>query len=238
MPYRILFPALILSAVFFSCWKSDYSRISDTFTQLHGKREVTVVIVGDTVTGSTTPGGGDSFASLLKPKFAEFLGTRISMINSSRPNQTFDQARRFYQEDILSFRPDVVFIMLGLVDSSDGQIYFELFEQAISLYFGLLQKEETLVIVLTPPGYMERGRSNGYQERLNEFTEEIIRQARIHHFPVIDIGRRMELLWSNNSQEYRRMFSDMVHLSPEGNEFVAGYIMNTIRQTVEQAGGN
>jgi hypothetical protein len=118
MTYRIFFPALICFAVLFSCWKSDYSRISDTFSLLKGKREVTVVMVGDSIAEMTAPGAGDTFASRLKPKLAEFLDTRISLINSSRPNQTYDQARRFYQEDILSFRPDVVFVMLGLVDSN------------------------------------------------------------------------------------------------------------------------
>ncbi|MHB9029806.1 MAG: SGNH/GDSL hydrolase family protein [Candidatus Latescibacterota bacterium] len=238
MQYRILVPALILSAVLFSCWEGDYSRIADTFRLLKGKREVTVVVVGDSVTGSTAPGAGDSFASRLKPKFAEFLGSRISLINSSRPNQTYDQARRFYQEDILSFRPDVVIIMLGLVDSSQEQMYLTMFEEATSLYFDLLRKEETLVIVLTPPGYKERDRTGGYQERLDEFNEELIRQARFRHFPVIDIARHMGILWSDNPEQYRRMFSDMVHLSNEGSEFVADYIMNTIRQTVERAGGN
>jgi hypothetical protein len=117
-------------------------------------------------------------------------------------------------------------------------MYFETFREATSVYFDLLAKEETLIIILTPMGYKERDGIGIYQERLDEFSQEIIRQARIHHFPVIDIGRRMESLWSENHEKYRRMFSDMVNLSDEGNEFIAEYIMNTIRRTVERAGGN
>ncbi len=238
MKYRFITTALFLLAVFGSCWKSDYSRIADTISKIKDKPEITIVIVGDSVTGFETGGAGSTYASLLKPKFAELLGARVSLINSSRADLTFDQARRFYQEDILSFRPDIVFIMLGMVDAGQTQTYFSMFQESISGYFNLLKREETLVIVLTPPGYDERGRKQGLQERLDEFCEEIVRQSRISHFPVIDVARRMNDLWTGNRERHRRLFSGPAYLSDEGHEFVADYIMTTIRRTMEQAGGD
>lgn len=235
MIYRILStvaPVVILLCV--SCMKDDYTQFVETTARLKGKPDVSVVVVGDAISSSDFSETGSSYGTFLKPKLAEFLDTRISMINSSRPDETFSLAGKHIQEDVFSFRPDIVFVMLGMNDSNDPGLVIPVFKEVVSDYFSRLRGREILVIALTTTGYRDLQSGDEKFDRLREFNDKLAFQARLHHAPVIDIALHMEELRQNKPAEYLSMFADTVHLNDRGCEYLAEYIFQTIRKTVDK----
>lgn len=234
MKHRILSLTAALLAFLFCCTASDYHRITDTFTALKGKPEVTVVIVGDAISDESVLGSGLSWGSYLKPKLSEFLGARVSLINSSRPDLTYDMAMRFHQEDVFAFRPDVVFVMLGMADPAlqTGDLYAV--RDRVTPYFETLAKRDALVIVLTLTGFRDMDPGSDNTKLLDKVNEEIIRNARLNHFPVIDVAKGMRDLQSSRPDRYRELFANSLFLSESGSEFVADVIIAAIRRAAEQ----
>ena len=67
--------------------------------------------------GSGLGGNRDFFGAVLKQKVGELFGRPVSLINSSRDDESYTFAPRRIQADIQSYRPDITFVMLGLVDA-------------------------------------------------------------------------------------------------------------------------
>ncbi len=223
----------LLFAMIFCCTESDYKLIADTFDALADKQEVSVVVVGDSISSDDKTGGGSSWGRMLKPMLSDFLDARVSVINSSRPDLTFDMARRYYQEDVFSFRPDVILVMLGMTETATGSGTFVVRDTAKN-YFDILAKRDVLVIVLTLTGYRDMEPAGNVAKSVDAVNAEIVRQARLHHFPVIDITDRMRDVQLRSPQAYRNFFENEVFLSEHGSRFVAETIMDTIRRTVER----
>jgi lysophospholipase L1-like esterase len=149
----VLFSILLFFIFLPSCEESDLEQASEILKQISGKSEITVVLVGDSITGSEYSTSGGSWGSLLKPRLAEIMGTKISLINSARVDETYDRAIRHMQEDILSFRPDVVFVMLGMNDLQSPNMILSTFHDITFKFYETLRKQGIFVIALTPPGY-------------------------------------------------------------------------------------
>jgi lysophospholipase L1-like esterase len=235
MQYRILALApLVLLLLCLSCMKEDYGQILKAFTSMKGKQEITVVMVGDSTSGSEGSESGSSYGTFLKRKLATCFGTRVSLINSSRSDETFDRAKRHMAEDVLSYRPDMTLIMLGLTDSAEPGVFLQFFKDLVSGYFFEFQEAGVFAVLLTTTGFNDMKPGDGTFDRLQEFNETIKFQARLNHIPIIDVAAHMEQLRQTNPEEYRAMFGDRIHLNDRGQEYVADFVFQTIRQTVDK----
>lgn len=228
----------LIGIIFFSCRESA-QLIREKFEALHRRAEVTFVVFGDSVSGGRSYSvTGTSYGSFMKPMLEELLGSRVSMINSCEEGRTFKTSIRRVQEDILSFRPDVVFLMLGLEDSLQRGLLENVFKDQVDDLLKLLQERAQFVIVLTPVGYRDiKGKDDPRYQRLKEFNDIIIYSAAYHHYPYIDVCTYMENLWNSNSKEYVTMFSDQIHLSEKGQEAIANFIMRKVTSALKMKAG-
>ena len=225
---------LVLSMTLFTCEKSDYRRMAETFAAMKEKEEATVVLIGDSLSGMEYTPSGTSWGYFLKSRLAEFLGIRISFINSSRPDETFSRAIRHMQEDIYSFRPDVVIVMLGMNDSTVPDLTADGFRFIAEKFFSMLRNEGMFVVVLTSTGYRDASPGDESYASIREFNSTLSLQARLQHFPVIDVARMMDELRSKEPETYRSLFVDTVHLNEKGQQLVAGFVCDSIRTMVER----
>ena len=220
--------------VLFSCYTNELLR--EHFKTLKNRKEVTVVVFGDSISGgrgfSVT---GTSYGSFMKPMFEEMLNCKVSMINSSKADDTYKLGIRRIQEDIFSYRPDVVFIMLGFVDSSTRGLIQPVFKEQVNDFLDMLQEQELFAVVLTPPGFRDiQSDDDPAIQRLKEFNEIIAYGAALHHYPSIDVLSYMEKLWLMNPEEYKSMFVDTVHLNEKGQKYVADFIVNKIKNALQE----
>ncbi|MFA6470488.1 MAG: SGNH/GDSL hydrolase family protein [Candidatus Latescibacterota bacterium] len=236
MKFHMLhFPFLLLCVLVLSCLNEDYLKFQNTFKSLKGKKEISVVIVGDSISGQENSVTGSSYGTFLKPKLEKLLNTRVSMINSSRPEDTVDKVSRRIQEDIQSFRPDVVFIMLGMVDSTLPQLLEQDYEGIAGNYFKKLEREGIFAVVVTSTGYRDWVSGNDERRiRLREFNDITMYRATMAHLPVLDLGEHIDVLRRTKPDEYRSLFQDDIHLSEKGQMFVADYLYNQIERALKE----
>lgn len=237
MVYRALL-LLITAAmsVSFSGCDGSGERIRERFAELNIKQELTVVVLGDSVSGgrqfSIT---GTSYSSFLKPKLQALVDKQISMINSSEEDETFSHVIRRVQEDVLSYRPDVVFVMLGLVDATNPQKFEYVFQRQVDQFMEAMIERNLFIVVLTTTPYRDiTNDTDPLYKRLVAFNDVISYSARLHSFPVIDIFKYMDRERKKDFDGYRDMFSDPLHLNEKGQQFVADCIYREIAGALEK----
>ena len=166
---------------------------------------------------------------MLKPRLIELWGKRISMINSSELNESFRLASRRLEEDILAFRPDIVFIMLGRVDAFTDNLPLSTHKRNAESFLGKLKHENKFVVILTTPGL--RGFAHASDDVIyafDEFVSATKDAARLYHYPVIDVASHMNRLRLNDPDAYMDLFSDESHLSEAGKKYVADMIYDAL----------
>ncbi len=226
---------IVLLILLLSCQRSA-KLIREKFLTLKDKNEIVAVVFGDSISGgrgfSET---GTSYGSFLKPLMADYFGKRISMVHACKAGDTYKTGIRRIEEDIVSFRPDVVFIMLGLSDSITRGLFQQVFKEQVNDFLKNMQNYEIFVIVLTTTGFQEINYMDDFRyTRLKEFNDIIKYSAAYHHFPVIDVALHMENLWKKEPEVYKSMFTDLLHLNETGQKYVAEHIMKTISDALEE----
>ena len=236
MKFRFRFRhCILLLFLLLSCQRSA-KLIREKFLSLKDKDEIVAVVFGDSISGgrgfSET---GSSYGSFLKPMMTDYFGKKISVLHSCKAGDTYKTGIRRIEEDIVSFRPDVVFIMLGLTDSITRGLFLQVFKEQVNDFLKNMQDYEAFVIILTTTGFQEIDYMEDYRyKRLKEFNDIIKYSAAYHHFPVIDVSLCMENLWKKEPEVYKSMFTDLIHLNETGQKYVADYIMKTISDALEK----
>jgi len=199
---------------------------------LEGKEEVSVVLVGHAFFASRWMEATNSDQSrFLKRELGGLLGGTISIINTSEPADTVNKVRLRVQSDILSFRPDIVILNLGLFDSMLPAMTEETYRQQLRDLFGILKKNGLFVVVVSSTGY--RDILDEYDTRvlrLKAFNEILLWEAGHHEFPVITVGEDFDRLRINNLERYRAMFSDEYLLSDTGRDYVVSEIIRHFKK--------
>lgn len=231
---RITITLILL--LFFSCIPAN-ELLREKFKILKTQKEVTIVLYGDSIScGWGISKTGTSYGDFLKPLFEEYLGARISMINSSKPDESFRSAKKRVQVDILAYRPDVVFIMLGAVDVNSLGSSSSSYRANVKEFFDILKKNKLFVIVLTTTGYRDFFPGIDIRfKRLDKFNENTLWEAGQNGLPVIDVASYMNRLRNIKPNKYRSMFVDEIHLNIEGQKYVAEYIFTKIKKKVEKS---
>ena len=215
--------------VFFSCITIN-TIVRQHFESLKSKKEIVVVIFGDSISGG---GGisqtGTSYGTFLKAMLEKLFQCHVSLINSSRQDESYRIAHRRIQEDILSYRPDIVFVMLGFVDAFLPGILPTTHLDNINKFLSELKKSGVFVIVLTTTGLRDVETKNDMRVQILENYNNVVRDCtRYYHYPLIDIARHMDNLRLSKPREYLSMFGDYILLNDKGKEYVADYIYHRI----------
>lgn len=188
-----------------------------------------VIFFGDSITqAGVNPNGyitkmTEQFKAAGKQNQYELIGAGIG------GNKVYDLYLRL-EDDVLSKKPDVVFIYVGINDvwhkSSHGTGTDA--DKYVKFYNALIKKmkaQHIRVIVCTPTVIGERNdNSNSQDGDLNYYSSLIKKIATDNQVQLCDLRKAFaDHLTSNNPQNTEKgiLTTDRVHLNDEGNIFLA-----------------
>ncbi len=227
----IIIVSAIVLTLFLSC-STNRQIINRKFTNLEGKESITVVVVGNAFFESKWVSETSSdFNRYLRSHLEDIFGVPVSLINASYPEDTFMTFKRRIESDVLSYRPDIVFFMLGLVDSNQTELTNIYFRDQVRMLFGDFKEHGTDVIVLTSIG--NRSALSPYDpgiQRLMQFNEIILFEAGHHDFAVVDSAEHFERLRVSDPERYYTFFNNELMLNQAGKEYVFDNVFQYIRK--------
>ncbi len=212
-----------------------YDVIRRELNNLAGKENVNVVLVGHAffstrwLQETNTP-----YIQLLKTELSDMLDTTISVVNTSMPGDTVNNVLRRAQQDILSYRPDIVIINLGLFDSIIPAMTKDTYRVQIRDLLTLLKKNGIFVVAVSSTGYKDILQE--YDSRLlklREFNEILLWEAGNLQFPVITIGGHFRHLRNTDLEKYNSMFDDGFRLSDRGRMYIMERILGHFHKAME-----
>ncbi len=206
-----------------------------SFTQQPAKQKV--IFFGDSITqaGVEKTGYITVLSDLLQKNG---LNDRFDLIGAGiGGNKVYDLYLRL-EEDVLSKKPDVVVIWIGVNDVWHKRLAgtgtdpdkFERFYQAI---ITILKAANIRVLLTTPAAVGERtDHSNELDGDLNRYSTIIRNLATKNNCPLIDLRKDFlayNLEHNKENKESGVLTSDRVHLNETGNRFVAEKMLTALR---------
>ncbi|WP_423149590.1 SGNH/GDSL hydrolase family protein [Rubrolithibacter danxiaensis] len=199
------------------------------FCGFQDNKPTRIIFFGDSITqAGAQPGGyitlmNDMLKENKKDKNYELVGAGIG------GNKVYDLYLR-HEEDVLSKKPDVVVIWVGVNDVWHKRLLltgtdpdkFEKFYQALISKF---EAQNIKVVLVTPAVVGEKtDYSNELDGDLNKYSQIIRDLAVKNTCELVDLRKDFhEYLLKNNPENKEKgiLTVDGVHLTPEGNKFVA-----------------
>lgn len=196
-----------------------------------------VIFFGDSITeAGVKPGGyvlkvADLAAKENKSTQYDFIGSGIG------GNKVYDLYLRL-EDDVLSKKPDVVVIYIGVNDVWHKQSHgtgtdYDKFEKFYNALIKKIQAKGAKIILATPAVVGERTDfSNELDGDLNRYSSLIRSIARNNNLPLVDLRKAfLEYNKANNpeNKEAGILTTDRVHLNDKGNELVATEMWKAIK---------
>lgn len=195
---------------------------------LPGKKKI--ACVGDSITfgtGVIWNRKRDAWPYLLEGLMGEEYQVLNYGISGASIQQESDKPYRpDFMKDVEEMKTEAVILMLGSNDSKSSNWNPDQFEKTYSETIGQLSVgTEKLYIMVPPRAFVVRWRKKVKFGIRNEVVRDeiypiLLRQAKIHHVPVIDLYRLTEA-----HPEY---FEDGVHPNQLGNKVIAEYVYDQI----------
>ncbi len=189
-----------------------------------------VLFFGDSITQAGVKPGG--YISLMKDRLPEqeLIGAGIG------GNKVYDLFLRL-EDDVLSKKPDIVFIYVGVNDvwhKQSSQTGTDP-DKFIAFYTALIKKMQAAgikIIVCTPAVIGERTDfSNAQDGDLNRYSQIIRDLASKYGCGLVDLRKAfLEYNLKNNpeNKESGILTTDRVHLNPAGNQLVADLMLKAL----------
>ena len=195
-----------------------------------------VIFFGDSITqAGVGPTGyitkvGEMLKASGKDSQYELIGAGIG------GNKVYDLYLRL-EDDVLSKKPDVVFIYVGINDvwhksssgtGTDADKYVKFYEALIKK----MKAQNIRVIVCTPTVIGERNdNSNSQDGDLNQYSKLIRDIATRNNVELLDLRKAFgDYLAQNNPENKEKgiLTSDRVHLTESGNKFLAEKMLQAL----------
>jgi lysophospholipase L1-like esterase len=195
-----------------------------------------VIFFGDSITqAGVGPKGyitqvGEMLKAAGKDSQYELIGAGIG------GNKVYDLYLRL-EDDVLSKKPDVVFIYVGINDvwhkassgtGTDADKYVKFYEALIKK----MKAQNIRVIVCTPTVIGERNdNSNAQDGDLNQYSKLIRDIAARNDLQLLDLRKTFgDYLAQNNPENKEKgvLTSDRVHLTDAGNKFLAEKMLEAL----------
>lgn len=202
------------------------------------KKRTRVVFFGDSITEAGVHAGGyiaqmrDSVAAMGMDERYELIGAGIG------GNKVYDLCIRL-EEDVLSLRPRVVVLYVGVNDVWHKQLFgtgtdADKFQQYYALLIQKLQKKGIRVIACTPACIGERRVGNNPLDEELDFYSGMVRNvAEAYKVPLCDLRKAfLDYSAKNNPDDQASgiLTTDGVHLNELGNKLVAERLLAVIKQ--------
>jgi len=201
------------------------------------QKPVKVIFFGDSITrAGVNPGG---YITLMQETVREYTNPKYELIGAGiGGNKVYDLFLRF-EEDVMSKKPDVVVIYIGVNDvwhKQTSQTGTDL-NKFTAFYIAMITKLQSAgikVIVCTPAVIGERiDFSNSLDGDLNQYSNTIRELAAKYNCGLIDLRKAFLDYNLNNNPENKEsgiLTTDRVHLNPAGNKLVADLMLKALSE--------
>lgn len=195
------------------------------------KPKLRIVCIGDSVTKAAGVKKEQSFCAVVEAQL-QAAGYEAVVVNSGVGSDTTKGGLKRFQRDVLDHRPTHTFIMFGLNDAyrpKDKGPLVPLDDYVTNLkdMVAILRKNNIVPVLMT---------SNPYSSRkenvvLKPYIDACRAVARSEKATLADVyGRFAEYAIENDA--WPRVYTDGLHLNPEGNRLVADLITQTVLSLV------
>ncbi|TAL39580.1 MAG: hypothetical protein EPN93_01150 [Spirochaetes bacterium] len=186
---------------------------------------LTIVALGDSLTQGWMARKGylDFLQEMLKVKYP---GNKARFVNKGIPGDTAEGGYYRLMDDVISYKPDCVFIQFALNDAFSGYPV-ERFKNNIQLIVNRIEAETNAEMLLVTSVALSRKDENDLAQRFYAALEEIAREndlsiARVHEHWIHRIAEGLE---------FRKLVqSDLVHPTVDGYRVMAEAIMKVFEQ--------
>jgi lysophospholipase L1-like esterase len=197
-----------------------------------------IIFFGDSITqAGVQPGGYIQLVSELAAKEGrqsdfEFIGAGIG------GNKVYDLYLRL-EEDVLSKKPDIVFIYVGVNDVWHKQSYgtgtdADKFEKFYKALIAKIKSQGATVVLVTPAAIGERTDfSNELDGDLNRYANIIRKLASDEGLALVDLRKSFleyNKRYNPSNKDAGILTTDRVHLNPAGNKLVADEMWAMIKK--------
>ena len=234
MKNPIHFIALLIAILFLtnnsSAQHSDLPMIPDN---------TTILFLGDSITQAGVRPNG--YVTLFKKQLAEhYPDKNIKVIGAGISGNRVPNLQKRLNKDVLSKKPDLVFIYIGINDvwhsqSGRGTSPAD-FESGLKEIIGKIQAQDGKVILCTPSMIGEKtDGTNPLDPMLEEFSAISRRITKETGVQLLDLRNHfVDHLKENNPKNLAKniLTSDGVHLNPAGNQFVAKQMLAGLKTHV------
>lgn len=196
-------------------WKNFVAKLNNP------ESEVRIAFLGDSITEKNfTTRGKSNYVDYLSCYFIA-RNPRTTVKNSGKSGETTSGALTRLQEEILTFKPDLTFVMLGINDSSSWvKITLAEYKKNLEEIILRLLTQNSAVIVLTQNEFLD----NPYDGKV-KFTD-----YEKYENSAVEIAERLKVKVINNFSHWQRLkqqqpekfksyMYDAIHPNEEGHIF-------------------
>lgn len=209
--------------------------------------ERTIVLFGDS---TTAPRGPLRVTATLLGEELPAMGIRARVINAGVPSDTTVQARERFETTVLSQKPDIVTVWLGINDSAvdvwngatEPRVPLPQFEENLKYFVKTLREHGAHPILLTPnalawtpelkrmygkPPY-KPDEPEGFSVTLVKYVSAIRTIATAENVPLVDVFQIFEDYAEQHPTS--RLLLDGMHPNDEGHRIVADALLPVIKR--------
>ena len=213
------------------CWSLILARpaLADDASQpllSFGEKPVTIVCLGDSVTGVYYhTGGRRAYPEMLEIAIKlAVTKANVTVINAGiSGNTTLDGLNRL-DRDVLAKKPDLVTVSFGLNDMT--RISEEQFRKNLETIVARCREAKCDVVLCTPNAVLNTG--GRPTEKLERYCEIIRATARDLKLAVCDQYRSGDALRTKDAAGWRLTLSDAIHPNMDGHKLMAEELCRTI----------
>ncbi len=205
--------------------------------RLLGEKEIRIVFIGDSVTyGVGLISAQKNYIALLKEDLKSLLPDHtLIFINAGRPDENSRTIFDHLEQDVLTYRPHAVVIMLGLNDYLSKRISPYEFDENIQRLIDRLPSHIGIILATGPS--LEFDRKNRASRMLNYdiFMAVLRKTAAELSLPLIDVLNE----WEKNRDSLRGkvgdLYSDPAHPNEKGHRLIADTFFRSFKKYLRKA---
>jgi lysophospholipase L1-like esterase len=197
--------------------------------RLHSQEANRILFTGDSIThGALHTYGWRDYEQLFSERLRyELVRKRDIVIKSAISGWTTQDIRNDIEWNILQFRPDIVFIMLGMNDAANGKDGITKFQDNYNHIIDKLEKNNSLIVLQTMNPIWDTPAATGRRE-LPLYVEAIRNIASIRNIPIIDHYAYWNLFIRKVPFRIYEMMDDELHPNDRGHRVMARLLFENL----------
>lgn len=168
-------------------------------------------------------------ALVLKKIKTQYPSAVVNVIVTAIGGENSEQGANRFDDDVLTHKPDVLFIDYGL---NDRRLALEKSYEAWSSMIQKAKSQQIKVILLTPSPD-QRVDYTQPDNKLEKQTNQIIRLANENQVGLVDIYKAFEFLYTDK-KELSKYMSQVNHPNEKGHELIANEIIKWFEYGLEK----